>query len=82
MTGLETTTSEVMSRRAGQVQKVRGLQGSEPVVEGTRVPVERIQELHHRGWDEARILAAHPHLTGADVKADLDEPGRRRARTA
>ncbi len=81
-TGLETTISALLTRRTGQVAKVRDLQGSEPVIAATRVPVERIKELRRRGWDEARTLAAHPHLTVDDIRAALAEPDVARARSA
>lgn len=77
-TGLETTIADLLRRRTGHVAKVRDLQGSDPVIEGTRVPVERIQELTRRGWDEDRILAAHPHLTPEDIRAALAAPHSRR----
>jgi DNA-binding transcriptional MerR regulator len=77
-TGLETTIARIRERRTGRVRNVRDLQGSQSVIEGTRVPTARIRVLADRGWEPARILAAHPHLTEADVLAALRHEDRRR----
>ena len=40
-----------------------------PVIKGTRVPVELILRKIAEGMTEGEILAHHPHLTAADIRA-------------
>jgi uncharacterized protein (DUF433 family) len=42
-----------------------------PVVRGTRIPVETILEKLAAGETEADLLAAHPRLTRAGIRAAL-----------
>jgi uncharacterized protein (DUF433 family) len=79
-TGLEDTIQELMKRPTGKVAKIRQLQGSAPVIEGTRVPTSRIAMLHAEGWDTDRIVQAIPHLTPEDVEAALAFEKERAAR--
>jgi uncharacterized protein (DUF433 family) len=71
-TGLEATVAEHLARPTGQVTSIRNLQGSAPVIAGTRVPTAKIAGLAARGWDTQRILAAYPSLTDDDVEAALE----------
>ena len=80
-TGLEETVQKMTARRHGKVGTVRNLQGSRPVIEGTRVPTAKIAGLIEGGWNQNRILAAFPNLTADDVDAALSHE-RRRAKTA
>jgi uncharacterized protein (DUF433 family) len=78
--GLEASIEEHTHREAGRVVSIRNVQGSEPVLAGTRVPAEKVTGLLARGWTEERILAAFPRLTAADIQAARRFG--RRARTA
>lgn len=42
-----------------------------PVIRGTRISVEHVMGLLAEGWSEAELLANHPQLTQADIKACL-----------
>ena len=42
-----------------------------PVVRGTRISVELVVELLAAGWSHEQILASHPHLSEADIRACL-----------
>jgi uncharacterized protein (DUF433 family) len=68
---LERRVDRVTRRRHGAIDKVRNVQGSAPVVLGTRVPAAKIAALAAAGWDEGRILEAFPHLNDEDVAAAL-----------
>lgn len=68
---LEGTIAELTKRPVGQVESVRSVQGSQPVVAGTRVPTAKIARLHREGWDRDRILYAFPSLSMQDVEAAL-----------
>ncbi len=83
-TGLEATIAEHMARPTGHVTSIRNLQGSAPVIAGTRIPTEKIAGLAQRGWDGQRILAAFPHLTPKDIEAAIEYERRqdRRRRSA
>lgn len=81
-TGLEASVAEHMKRPVGQIRTMRNVQGSAPVVAGTRIPVEKIVALAEDGWDEARILQAFPSLQAADVRAALKYTGTRRKKSA
>jgi len=82
-TGLEATIAQILARPIGKIAKVRNVQGSVPVIQGTRVPVAKIAGLVDAGWNVERILAAYPHLTSKDVAAALrHEQDRVRAKTA
>jgi uncharacterized protein (DUF433 family) len=68
---LEGTIAELTKRPVGKVEKVRSVQGSRPVIAGTRVPTAKIARLHHEGWDVDRIRHAYPSLAVEDVEAAL-----------
>ena len=40
-----------------------------PIIKGTRVPVELILRKIAEGMTDGEILAHHPHLTAADIRA-------------
>jgi uncharacterized protein (DUF433 family)/DNA-binding transcriptional MerR regulator len=69
--GLERKIDEVTARSHGSVAPVRNVQGSRPVIVGTRVPAAKIAALADAGWTTRRILDAYPHLNRADVKAAI-----------
>ena len=58
---------------ADQTRIVRDpkIMSGRPVVEGTRITVEFILELHHNGWTEADTLQNYPHLTAEGIRAGL-----------
>lgn len=60
-------------RRAGKVERRRGVLGSTPVLAGTRVPTSAIRSLRNAGYSVDRILRNYPGLTKADVRAALQE---------
>lgn len=81
--GLQATIRQLTARTEGRVEKVRGVQGSEPVVAGTRVPTRKIMALVDDGWDADDVVAALPHLTPRDVEGAINfERERRRRRSA
>ncbi len=47
------------------------IMGGKPTIKGTRITVELILEEFGDGMDVAEILAAHPHLREADIRAAL-----------
>lgn len=61
--------------REGQIQRVRRVMNSEPVVAGTRVLVRSVKAFIEDGFEDQAILAEYPSLTPADVAAvrALDE---------
>lgn len=44
-----------------------GISGGEPLIRGTRITVRHIVQLTRSGFAVDQILAAHPHLTAAQV---------------
>jgi uncharacterized protein (DUF433 family) len=80
--GLEASIAEHLERPTGQIRSIRNLQGSAPVIEGTRIPVDKIASLHEDGWKANQILAAYPGLMANDVEAALKHGRRRTRRTA
>jgi uncharacterized protein (DUF433 family) len=52
----------------GRTEKRRGTMGSKPVIAGTRIPVETIQQYLRRGRTTEQILKAFPALRSADVE--------------
>jgi uncharacterized protein (DUF433 family) len=56
------------SEQVGRVVKVRGVQGSAPVFEGTRVPLASVWEFLDDDEPLSKILAAYPDLEVGDVR--------------
>lgn len=80
---LEGTIWELTRRSVGEIARVRSVQGSQPVIAGTRVPVAKLYELRQAGWNDDRILYAFPNLQLADLDAAFRyEADRRQKRTA
>ena len=50
--------------------------GGKPCVRGTRIMVKNILGMLAGGYDVARILAAYPELTEADLSAALEYASR------
>ena len=46
-----------------------GIMGGKPVIRGTRIPVELVLRKLGAGVTEAAILAEHPRLAPADLRA-------------
>jgi uncharacterized protein (DUF433 family) len=59
------------SDERGRIEKIRNVQGSVPVVAGTRIPVRTIRHFHEDGYSVDDILAEYPSLSKADVDAAL-----------
>lgn len=59
------------SSKVGQVERVRSLNKSEPVIAGTRITVNAIRRFHAAGYSISQILAEYPDLRKADVNAAL-----------
>lgn len=69
--GLEADIREHTTRREGQVERVRGVQGSQPVIAGTRVPTSKVATLAAEGWSHEEIRAALPSLSKRDIQAAI-----------
>jgi uncharacterized protein (DUF433 family) len=57
----------------GKIERRRKVQGSKPVFEGTRVPVDTVVRYIKRGIPDREILEAFPSLTRADIRAAKHE---------
>lgn len=55
--------------RRGQIEKVRRVVGSEPVIAGTRVMVRSVLAFIEEGYDDDAIIAEYPSLTPEDIAA-------------
>ncbi|MFZ5469366.1 MAG: DUF433 domain-containing protein [Myxococcota bacterium] len=55
-----------------------GVMGGKPVVQGTRVTVERVLTLLSQGMTVKDLLVEYPHLTEEDVRACLEYAARTR----
>lgn len=55
--------------RPGAVEKRRGVLGRKSVFEGTRTPVDAVAAYYRRGFSDAEVLEAFPHLTADDLGA-------------
>lgn len=56
------------AEQVGRVVKVRGVQGSAPVFEGTRIPLASVWEFLQEGERMSAILAAYPELRERDIR--------------
>lgn len=54
---------------AGKVVRRRGVQGSKPIFEGTRIPVGTVQRYLDAGYETDAIIKEYPLLTPADIEA-------------
>lgn len=59
------------SDERGRIDRIRNVQGSVPVVAGTRIPVRTIRHFHEDGYGIDDILAEYPSLSKADVEAAI-----------
>jgi DNA-binding transcriptional MerR regulator len=59
------------SGKVGQIERVRSLNKSAPVIGGTRITVQAIQRFHSAGYSIRQILLEYPDLKKADVEAAL-----------
>lgn len=62
------TRSQVVSR----IVRIPGVQGGEPIVAGTRIPVRSIVLAWRAYGAVPSVLQAYPRLTEADIRAALD----------
>jgi uncharacterized protein (DUF433 family)/DNA-binding transcriptional MerR regulator len=60
------------SATIGQVQRKRGVVSKNPVIAGTRIPVDAIKEFHRVGYTINQILDEYPTLTEDDIRAALE----------
>lgn len=69
---IRASTREAALRRMGApgtLEKRRGVLGRKPVFSGTRTPVDAVAAYFRRGFSDAEILEAFPHLTNDDLEA-------------
>ncbi len=67
---IRSSTRDAAHRRMGTpgaVEKRRGVLGRKPVFEGTRTPVDVVTAYYRRGFSDAEILEAFPHLSADDL---------------
>ena len=55
--------------RQDRVVRRRGVHGSSPIFEGTRIPVATVQHYLQEGFEAAEIIEEYPSLTPADIEA-------------
>lgn len=53
----------------GEISTRRGVQGSQPVIAGTRIRVASVRNFLNAGYDTDAIIAEYPDLTAADIEA-------------
>jgi uncharacterized protein (DUF433 family) len=66
-------------RSLSRIVRRAGVQGGEPTVRGTRVPVRAIVVAWGDSHDLGSVLAAYPRLESDDVEAALEYYRRHRA---
>lgn len=66
----------------GKITRTRGVQGSQPVIAGTRVTVDAIQSFARAGYDVQEIMRQYPGLTAEDINAAISYEEPRAAQTA
>lgn len=77
-TGIEGRIAELLEREPGKIVKVRGLRGSAPVLDGTRIPTAKVYALSRAGWSSERIAQSLGDLTDVDVGAAIAFEEKRR----
>jgi uncharacterized protein (DUF433 family) len=55
------------------IVKIRGVQGGEPIIAGTRFPAERLVFLLQQGYTEERFRKEFPHLGVKKLRGALAE---------
>lgn len=80
--GLTDTIRRLLERKQGPPEKIRGVQGSDYVIAGTRVPTRKVAALVEDGWTANDVVTALPHLTRADVRRAVTFERERRRRSA
>lgn len=63
------------SSTIGRITKTRNVRGSEPIVDGTRIPVSTIKDYYIEGHSIEEIIREFPALTQEDVRAALRHAG-------
>ena len=63
----------VMASYNEYITRVKGVQGGEPILKGTRTPVRSVAVLYHFTYlgDLAKVQAALPHLEPDQIEAAL-----------
>jgi len=67
---IRSSTRDAALRRMGipgAVEKRHGVLGRKSVFEGTRTPVDAVAAYYRRGFSDAEVLEAFPHLTADDL---------------
>jgi uncharacterized protein (DUF433 family) len=57
--------------KVGAVEQMRNVARNQPVIAGTRIPVQAIKNFAEAGYSVKRIIAEYPSLTAEDVEAAL-----------
>lgn len=57
------------SSSVGRIERRRGALGSQPVLAGTRIPVDAVRRYLEAGWSPAEVVEEFPLLTTEDVEA-------------
>ena len=55
----------------GRIVRDLKVMSGRPVTKGTRITVEFVLELRHKGWTDAEILQNYPHLSSDGIQACL-----------
>jgi uncharacterized protein (DUF433 family) len=54
------------------IERKRGILGGKPIIEGTRISIQRISDYITAGYDVYMIQRDYPHLTKREIEAALD----------
>lgn len=57
--------------KVGAVERLRTVAHNQPVISGTRIPVQAIKSFAEAGYSVKKIIAEYPTLTAKDVEAAL-----------
>lgn len=75
ITGIRDAVARLNERAVDEIGKVvhaKFVAQNQPVIAGTRIPVEAIKSFAGAGYSVERILREYPDLTAADVHAAID----------
>jgi uncharacterized protein (DUF433 family) len=68
---MDQVISDLAAQPARYIEARPGVQGGEPCIKGTRIPVWVLAAMHKQGDTAEDILEAYPNLTAAQVHAAL-----------
>ena len=66
---VEETIDEIASQPTRHIERRPGVQGGDPCIAGTRIPVWVLAAMHKQGDTVDDVLEAYPNLTAAQVHA-------------